>query len=104
VVAYRIVTEAVTNVIKHAGATRGDIDVATRDQELVILVSDDGGGLSADSRSPTDVRLGVGLSSIRSRVDEVGGEFVVVSGPAGTQLRATLPARGHSPENVMPAE
>ena len=104
VVAYRIVTEAVTNVIKHAGATRGDIDVATRDQELVILVSDDGDGVSSASRPPTDVRHGIGLSSIRSRVDEVGGEFAVISGPAGTQLRATLPARGNIAGNVGPTE
>lgn len=89
VVAYRVVTEALSNVIKHAHATRATVELVRDHDELTVRVSDDGTGPLA--AGPTDVRGGVGLVSIRSRVDEVGGRFSVDTGAGGLCCQAVLP-------------
>jgi signal transduction histidine kinase len=70
---YAIVSEAVRNVHRHAGASRCRVEVA-RDPDLVVVVADDGSGLAANA-SP-----GVGLASMRERAEGLGGSFRV--GPA----------------------
>ncbi|TYB38473.1 GAF domain-containing sensor histidine kinase [Micromonospora sp. AP08] len=86
VAAYRIVTEAMTNVARHARATTCRVRMALRDGLLRLEVADDGCGLVVPHRD------GVGLSSMRERADELGGTFVVEprSG-GGTSVRAELP-------------
>jgi signal transduction histidine kinase len=64
--AYRIVQEALTNVVKHAGPARAQVVVGYRDQEVTVEVSDDGRGVTA----PTDdgeARIGHGLIGMRER-------------------------------------
>jgi signal transduction histidine kinase len=82
--AYYIVAEALTNVAKHAGATRADVAI-TRDGGLVRLqVSDDGSG-------GADPAVGTGLLGLRDRAEAAGGTLVVVSPPGrGTVVTATL--------------
>ncbi|MFO7544199.1 MAG: GAF domain-containing sensor histidine kinase [Trueperaceae bacterium] len=90
VAAYRIVQEALTNVVRHAGASVCRVHV-THGDGLRIVVEDDGAGL------PTPVRPGVGLSSMRERASELGGSFRVGTGPAGgTRIDVALPF-GESP-------
>ena len=84
-VAYFIVSECVTNVVKHAKATRIEVSIAEGEKgDLVVRVWDDGGG-SADPR-------GGGLTGLARRVAAVDGSFAVDS-PAGgpTAVRAELP-------------
>jgi two-component system NarL family sensor kinase len=85
VAAYRIMTEAVTNTVRHAKADRCEVRLRLEDR-LIIEVSDDGVGL------PARHHPGVGLSSMRERAEELGGSFVAeprVDG--GTLVRAELP-------------
>ena len=92
VAAYRIATEAMTNVLRHAGATRCTVRVALADDELVLVVEDDGCGVAG-----ADQASGVGLGSIRDRAEELGGEWRI--GPrdgGGTLLEVRLPAGGAS--------
>ncbi|NUR90978.1 MAG: GAF domain-containing sensor histidine kinase [Nonomuraea sp.] len=85
VAAYRIVTEALTNVRRHAGAATCGLRLAVEQGRLTVEVSDDGAGLAG--RSP-----GVGLGSMRERAAELGGTFTVDSAPGeGTRVRAVLP-------------
>lgn len=86
VAAYRIVGEALTNVVRHASATSAVVRLAEVDDHLVVEVTDDGVGI------PTDVEAGVGLVSLRERAAELGGR-TEVSCPAGggTVVRAWLP-------------
>jgi signal transduction histidine kinase len=84
VAAYRIADEALTNAVRHAGATRVSVDVAV-DTEVRIEVRDDGHGLPATPRD------GVGLASMRRRARDLGGHLHIDSSPAGTRLLATLP-------------
>ena len=87
VAAYRIVSEAVTNVVRHAGARRCAVSLQrTAEPALVINVRDDGRGLSPG------LHEGVGLSSMRARAAEVGGDCLVRNRDGGgTILTARLP-------------
>lgn len=83
--AYRIVQEALTNVIRHAGAESCWI-ILRRDDALTVTVDDDGHGLR---EAPPE---GFGISSMRQRAEEVGGRLALGPRPeGGTRVRATLP-------------
>jgi signal transduction histidine kinase len=87
VACYRIVTEALTNVIRHAKATRCSVRIRLGDW-LDVEVCDDGVGL------PEGWRTGVGIASMRERVTELGGDLVIEPNlPHGTRIAARLPAR-----------
>ena len=86
VATYRIVAEAVTNAVKHAGAHHVAVQVGVPARCVVVEVCDDGRG----SAMPSDD--GVGLVSMRERAAEIGGSLVVDSAPGrGTRVRAELP-------------
>lgn len=101
--AYCIVQEALTNVMRHAGATRCVARLALHPttRSLLVEVDDDGRGLD------TDARPGVGLSSMRERAEELGGTFSVARGvDGGNAVRAMLPCRStrqDGPEGLKPA-
>ena len=82
--AYFVASEAVTNVVKHAGASRVDIRSGIDDRRLVITIIDDGVG-GADPNGP-------GLSGISSRVAAQGGRLLVDSPVGGpTRIEAVIP-------------
>jgi signal transduction histidine kinase len=87
VACYRIVTEALTNVTRHAHATRCSVRIHL-DHDLDVDVRDDGVGL------PEGWRTGVGIASMRERVTELGGKLAIEPClPHGTRITACLPAR-----------
>jgi two-component system, NarL family, sensor kinase len=86
VAAYRIVTEALTNVVRHARAEAVDVTLARVPDGLAIEVRDDGVGLAAT------VDVGVGLDSMHQRAAELGGRCTVAAGQTrGTIVEAWLP-------------
>ena len=87
VAAYRIVMEALTNVVRHAAAHSCTVRLeVTEDQTLTLDVTDDG------ERSPERARAGVGMQSMRERAAELGGSCTIMSAAGGgTQVRAVLP-------------
>ncbi len=93
--AFRIVQEALTNVLKHAGPARAEVGVDYRPDSVTVVVRDDGRGASAD-RGPTSEGKGPGgghgLLGMRERVAVFGGELS--TGPhvgGGFRVAATLP-------------
>ena len=87
--AYRIVQEALTNTIKHAGQVRSQVTVSYGERELKLEVSDDGPGSSGDGAEGS---RGLGLVGMRERVASHGGELHVGSSPeGGFVVRASLP-------------
>jgi two-component system NarL family sensor kinase len=87
VACYRIVTEALTNVTRHAHATRCSVRIRLG-PGLDVAVHDDGVGL------PEGWRTGVGIASMRERVAELGGTLVIEPClPHGTSITAHLPAQ-----------
>ena len=89
--AYRIVQEALTNVIKHAGPAHAQVTIRYRDQEVAVEVIDDGRGVGAvagDGRRGT----GHGLIGMRERVAAFGGDLGVGPRPGGGfRVAARLP-------------
>jgi signal transduction histidine kinase len=84
-VAYFVVSEALTNVARHAAATRADVVVRQQPGSLFLSVTDDG-------RGGADPLRGTGLRGLQQRVDSVDGTLRLAS-PAGgpTSIRVTLP-------------
>ena len=87
--AYFVVAEALTNVVKHAGAHRARVRVALEGRTVTVEVRDDGVG-------GADAGRGTGLIGLMDRVDAAEGTLSITSAPTlGTTLRATLPV-GHA--------
>jgi signal transduction histidine kinase len=85
VAVYRIVLEAVTNVVRHAGARTCRVHLAI-DDPLCLTIEDDGRGL------PAAYVPGVGLSSMRERAAELGGTCEIERrNPGGTRVSVRLP-------------
>jgi two-component system sensor histidine kinase UhpB len=90
---YRIVQEALTNLVKHSSATSASVNVE-RDLHCVrIKIEDNGRGFDrASVLGPRKVRTGIGLTSIDERVQMLGGSLVITSGPGqGTLLEIEVP-------------
>ncbi|MDN4160526.1 sensor histidine kinase [Nocardioides abyssi] len=91
--AYGIASEAVTNVVRHAGASRCRVMAQRSDGGLVLEVVDDGRGIAPDAVA------GVGSRSMRERALEQGGSLHVTPAPGGgTVVRAVLPVEPTHPE------
>jgi signal transduction histidine kinase len=85
--AYFIVSEALTNATKYAGAGAVRIRVAAETEDVVVEIADDG-------RGGADPARGTGLRGLADRIDALGGRLEVDSPPgAGTRLSARLPLR-----------
>ena len=86
-VVYRLVQEALTNILKHAGAVRVDLQIQSREDRLDVIVSDDGKGFE-----PSSELRGFGLAGMRERIEPAGGELRIESRPgAGTRVMASVP-------------
>jgi signal transduction histidine kinase len=86
---YRIVQEALTNVVKHADARRVSITLVRKGVSVVVVVEDDGRGFEAGHARDASL----GLLGMRERVTLVGGTLTVESAPgSGTTLVAEVPA------------
>jgi signal transduction histidine kinase len=84
-IAYFIVSEALTNVAKHSGATRAAVTIDRGGDELVVTIRDDGAG-------GANALTGTGLRGLADRVAAVDGTFTVDSPIGGpTVVRAVLP-------------
>jgi signal transduction histidine kinase len=83
---YRAAQEGITNARRHAGAGRITVRLAFAPDTVTLVVADDGCGFVPD-------RPGFGLTGMRERIEEVGGQVDVDSHPgAGTRLTVSVPA------------
>ncbi len=93
---YRLVQEALTNVVKHARAERVDLKVSMDGDAVTVSVRDDGVGFD-----PATTSEGFGLVGMRERLELIGGHVQVSSAPGqGTEVRAELPVSG-APSRVV---
>jgi signal transduction histidine kinase len=91
VAAYRIATEALTNVVRHAGARHACVSFEASGSELRVDVADDGRGISGEDRV-NGRSSGVGLSAMKERAAELGGQVTWAGRPgSGTTVVASLP-------------
>jgi PAS domain S-box-containing protein len=89
----RILQEALANVRRHSAATNVEVGLRTDDEAILLEVADDGRGFD-----PGSARAGIGLSAMRERVEELGGEIEVSSRPgSGTEVTVRVPSGGGTP-------
>jgi signal transduction histidine kinase len=80
-----VILEAVSNAVRHSGATQLTVEVAVAD-ELDIMVTDDGCGISADNGRRS------GLANMASRAEQIGGRCLLATPPGGgTEVHWTVP-------------
>ncbi|MBV8689424.1 MAG: sensor histidine kinase [Candidatus Eremiobacteraeota bacterium] len=88
---YRVLQEALTNVVRHASARKVSVDIIGDCNNIDLKVVDDGSGFLAGTHS------GHGLTSMRSRIESLNGAFRIDSDVrSGTTLRATFPVESTS--------
>ncbi len=93
---YRVVQEAITNVVRHAQATRIDVLTERRGDRVIVMVEDDGVGFEPDL-----VQRGnhFGLLGLRERAESLGGALTVESAPgAGTTVVVEVPSADSHPD------
>jgi signal transduction histidine kinase len=90
---YRLVQEALTNVVKHSSASTVQLSVRLSERRVLVEVADNGVGFD-----PASNTVGFGLAGIRERIHLAGGTFQLQSGPAGTVLSASIPVHPPPPE------
>ena len=87
---FRIAQEAITNALRHAGATQIDVDLRCENGKLRLLIRDNGIGFDVESAQAQTV--GLGLFGIKERAALVGGRVKIVSSPKkGTTIEVFLP-------------
>ncbi|MBV9773318.1 MAG: HAMP domain-containing protein [Gemmatimonadetes bacterium] len=91
---YRIVQEALSNVVRHSGATRATVRLARASGAVVATVQDDGRGFDVAGVMAGD-RQGLGLFGMQERAAYLGGKVEIDSrAGVGTRVRAEVPAAG----------
>ncbi|MGA8708956.1 MAG: CHASE3 domain-containing protein [Steroidobacteraceae bacterium] len=89
IMVFRLVQEALTNIVKHARASEVTVQIAVSDTELTVVVADNGVGIASDRR---DAIGSHGLATMRHRVRSFGGNLEIETMvPSGTRLRSRLP-------------
>ena len=87
IILFRIVQEALNNVIKHANATNVIITLSSTPSNFVVSIKDDGKGFDTASRKD-----GVGLMNIKHRASLLNGQLQLVSAPGkGAEINIILP-------------
>lgn len=85
---YRIAVAALDNAARHGRARQATIRLTRSDQQVQMVITDDGTGLAVDATP------GVGITSMKERAAELGGTCTVTTGSPGTIVRADLPTGG----------
>lgn len=88
-VLFRLAQEALTNIARHAGAGRIDIDLAGAGGWVTLRIRDDGRGFDPDGLARHPQR-GIGLRNMMERMDAIGGHFAITSSAEGTVVLARV--------------
>jgi two-component system, NarL family, sensor kinase len=92
---FRIVQEALTNVVRHAGVASARVRVERRGESIVVTVEDRGVGFDAEAvLAGRDEEGGFGVRAMRDRVQSFNGKFRVRSSPGETIVEAEIPLGG----------
>jgi signal transduction histidine kinase/ligand-binding sensor domain-containing protein len=89
---YRIVQESLNNIIKHSNASEAEIKIKKLQNEVIILIKDDGSGF--DSHNPKSKGGGLGLVGLQERTKMLGGKILISSSVGnGTEIKVNLPTK-----------
>ena len=93
---FRVLQESLTNILKHSESKTAEVSFQTMEQRTVLSIKDYGKGIAADRLErflKTGADVGVGLSGMRERVGDLGGQLELHNHGAGTIVRVTLPLK-----------
>ena len=100
---YRVAHEALSNVARHAHATKAAVTIRKLPNAVCMDISDNGRGFSTDPVLFASKPKRLGLLGIRERVEMLGGKFTVESAPGkGTKVQAQIPFNNDIKENAHP--
>jgi two-component system NarL family sensor kinase len=85
---YRVAQEALTNIERHSGATRVEIDLRGHAHGGTLRITDNGCGIEAARRGTGG---GLGLRNMQERIDQIDGRLVIRSSASGTEIEASVP-------------
>lgn len=88
---FRIVQESLTNVYRHSGSDSARVEIDKQSDWISVRVRDYGKGAVAEIGNATSTALGVGISGMRERVRQFGGELRVDPAEPGTLVEAKIP-------------
>jgi PAS domain S-box-containing protein len=88
---FRIIQEALTNVFRHSGAHNAWISLTKEERRIVVMVRDDGKGVSEQVSELQPGSLGVGIGGMRQRAREFGGELRLMNVKPGTLVEVVIP-------------
>jgi two-component system, NarL family, sensor kinase len=84
---FRVAQEALTNVARHSHATEVVIRLCVEEERALLTIHDNGQGFDQEHL----LGAGLGLRSMRERMESLGGSLKIVSGEGGTRMEASLP-------------
>ena len=88
---FRIIQEALTNVLRHSGAHKAWITIAALDGQVTVTVRDDGRGIPSHVAELRSDSVGIGISGMRQRVKEFGGQVHLQNTNPGTLVEVAIP-------------
>lgn len=89
---FRIVQEALGNVFRHAASESARVEIVGQSEQIVVRVRDYGKGISPRiARMESSAQMGVGITGMRERVRQLGGELSITRAEPGTLVEATIP-------------
>lgn len=88
---FRIIQEALTNVFRHSEAHTARVNIAKEEHQVTVTVSDDGKGISERIAGLRPDSIGIGISSMKQRVKELGGELRLQNIRPGTMVGVKIP-------------
>jgi PAS domain S-box-containing protein len=92
---FRIIQEALANVYRHANSDRASVEILGQSEQIIVRVRDYGKGVSPRiARMESSAGLGVGITGMRERVRQLGGELSVTRAEPGTLVEARIPLMG----------
>jgi signal transduction histidine kinase len=94
---FRIVQEALTNVLRHSGAGRANVELTHSDHQIVLSISDNGKGMTEETMQFKPGSIGIGIGGMQQRIKEFGGQMRLENSNPGTLLEVVIPIKAETP-------
>jgi signal transduction histidine kinase len=88
---FRVVQEALTNIHRHSHSATAEIRLVISPTQIQLEIADQGKGIAEILDASAPKSPGIGLTGMRSRIEELDGQLEISSSPQGTRLLATVP-------------
>jgi PAS domain S-box-containing protein len=88
---FRLIQEALTNIHRHSESPTATVRIVRGPETVRVEIADAGKGFAPELLSTNRLKAGVGIQGMRERIRQLGGQFEVTSGNAGTLIAASLP-------------